>query len=230
MNKAQWLGLGAFLAVLTACNSGNNNTTGADSTAAATTTTTTETTSSGNYAAMADSFRVNSEAGNILDARTGKPIRVKYDATTHRAVNAETNQPVWRYVDRRTWWVYGPENDNWNRIGEARLQGNTLQYKGDNDAWLSYDERWKNDDERWMSDTNYMSGSSSDVNTGTTDGSNVNGTSGSGETKVKDNGNKVKDNDIKVKTSKEGDLKIKDKQTGEKVKYNADNGKVKSGN
>jgi hypothetical protein len=233
MKKAHWLGLATVMALFTACNSGNDNKDVPDSTAVTNTTTTTNTaTSSGNYAAMADSFRVNSEAGNILDARTGKPIRVRYDATSHRAVNAETNQPVWRYVDRRTWWVYGPENDNWNKIGEARMDGSSLKYRGDNDAWLSYDERWKTDDERWMSDTAYMNGTGT-YSTGTgTEGStstDVNASS-SGNTKVKDNGNKVKDDNIKVKTSKEGDLKIKDKQTGEKVKYNADNGKVKSGN
>jgi hypothetical protein len=232
MKKAHWLGLATFMAVFTACNSGSDNTAAADSTAATTTNTTTATTtesSSGNYAAMADSFRVNSEAGNILDARTGKPIRVRYDATTRRAVNAETNEPVWRYVDRRTWWVYGPENDSWNKIGEARMQGNNLQYRGDNDAWLNYDERWKTDDERWMNDTSGY-GTSGTTTSGTTESGTTSGTTTTGKTKVSDDGNKVKNDDVKVKASKDGDLKIKDKQTGEKVKYNADNGKVKSDN
>jgi hypothetical protein len=231
MKKAHWLGLATFMAVFTACNSGNDNTAAADSTAVTTNTTTATTeTSSGNYAAMADSFRVNSEAGNILDARTGKAIRVRYDATTHRAVNAETNEPVWRYVDRRTWWVYGPENDNWNKIGEARMEGNNLQYRGDNDAWLNYDERWKTEDERWMNDTSGY-GTSGTTTSGTTEsGTSSNMSTSSGKTKVADHGNKVKDNDVKVKASKDGDLKLKDKQTGDKVKYNAENGKVKSDN
>ncbi|RYZ21687.1 MAG: hypothetical protein EOO16_12120 [Chitinophagaceae bacterium] len=230
MKKVQWLGLASFLAVLTACNSGNDNNANGDSTAVTTTTTTTENSSTGNYAALADSFRVNSEAGNYLDARTGKPIRIKYDATARRAVNAETNEPVWRYVDRRTWWVYGPENDNWRQIGEARMDGSQLKYKSDNDAWVDYDTRWKMDDERWMSDTAYMNGSS-DMNTGSGMNMNEKTTGNSdGKPEVDDHGNKIKDNDIKVKASKDGDLKIKDKQTGEKVKYDAQTGKVKSGN
>ena len=221
MKQAKWLSIAAFAATLAACNGNGNNSGNADTTATATTTTTTESTgstaSTGNYAAMADSFRVNSQAGNYLDAKTGKPIRIKYDATTHRAVNEETNQPVWRYVDRRTWWVYGADNDNWSQVGQARLEGNTLQYKSaTDDNWLNYDERWAQDDQRYMSTMNDSSGS------GDMNGSN-------GEVKVKDNGNKVKDKDVKVKTSNEGDIKIKDKETGDKVKYNADNGKVKSG-
>ncbi|TCZ70486.1 hypothetical protein [Flaviaesturariibacter aridisoli] len=226
MKQAKWLSIAAFAATLAACNGNGTNNGTADTTATTTTTTTTESTgataSTGNYAAMADSFRVNSQAGNYLDAKTGKPIRIKYDATTRRAVNEETNQPVWRYVDRRTWWVYGADNDNWNQVGEARMDGSTLKYKSSsNDNWLSYDERWSEDDQRYMNsmnDTTTVAGSTEDAATGS-----------NGEVKVKDNGNKVKDKDVKVKTSNEGDIKIKDKQTGEKVKYNADNGKVKSG-
>lgn len=235
MKQAKWLSIAAFAALLAACNgNGNNSGTGDSTTTASTTTTeTTSNASSGNYAAMADSFRVNSEAGNILDAKTGKPIHVRYDATTHRAMNAETNQPVWRYVDRRTWWVYGADNDNWSQVGQARMQGDKLEYKNANDdSWVNYDQRWAQDDQRYMNDTSYMSGTSTSGTSmnGMSDGdSSGNGMQSNGQMKVKDNGNKVKDKDVKVKTSNEGDVKIKDKQSGDKVKYNADNGKVKSG-
>ncbi|RYY95649.1 MAG: hypothetical protein EOO11_15360 [Chitinophagaceae bacterium] len=226
MKKVQLFSVALLAVAFTAC-SGDGSNNGGDSTTTTTTTTTTDAgttnTSTGNYAAIADSFRVNSEAGNILDARTGKAIKVRYDATTRRAVNQETNEPVWRYVDRRTWWVYGPGNDSWNRIGEARMQNNTLQYKGENDAWVDYDARWKMDDERWMNDTTYMGGSG-------TSGTSATGSTDNGNVKVKDNGNKIKDEDVKVKVSNDGDIKVKDKQTGEKVKYDAESGKVKTDN
>ncbi|RYD95739.1 MAG: hypothetical protein EOP50_07545 [Sphingobacteriales bacterium] len=228
MKQVQWLGIAAFAAVLASCNGNGTNNGTADTTTTATTTTTTGTVNSdGNYAAMADSFRVNSEAGNILDARTGKAMRVRYDVTTHRAVNEETNQPVWRYVDRRNWWVYGSDNDNWTRVGDARMEGSTLKYKSSSDdSWLNYDERWAQDDQR------YMSMDTGSTTTGTTSGTDMSSdmsTDANGEVKVKDNGNKVKDKDVKVKTSKDGDIKIKDKETGDKAKYDAQSGKVKSG-
>ncbi|RYY88854.1 MAG: hypothetical protein EOO15_07865 [Chitinophagaceae bacterium] len=218
MKQVKWLSIVTITAALAACNGNGNNDATADTTAVTTTTTTTSNT--GNYAAMADTFRVNSEAGNYLDPKTGKAIRIRYDATTHRAVNEETNEPVWRYVDRRTWWVYGADNDNWNQVGEARMEGSTLKYKSSSDDnWLNYDERWSEDDQRYMNEMN-----ASDTTT-TTDG-----TTDANGVKVKDNGNKIKDKDVKVKTSKDGDIKIKDRQTGEKVKYDAESGKVKTDN
>jgi hypothetical protein len=65
------------------------------------------------------------------------------DPQTGRRTNAATGEPVWRYVDRKTWWVYG--GDDWQPQGEARMEGSTLRYRGDNDAWMNYDERWPND-------------------------------------------------------------------------------------
>jgi hypothetical protein len=124
-----------------ACNSDGNNTTSTDST---TTTDVSTNTSTGNYAAQADSFKINSEAGNYLDARTGKPIKINVDATTGERVNAETNEPVRYYVDRRTWWVYG--DDSWDAIGSAQMEGNELRFKDDNDKWVTYDQKWKTDD------------------------------------------------------------------------------------
>jgi hypothetical protein len=89
-----------------ACNSDGDNTTSTDSTTSTTTDVNTNT-STGNYAAQADSFKINSEAGNYLDAHTGKPIKIDVDVTTGERVNAETNEPGLYYVDRRTGWVYG---------------------------------------------------------------------------------------------------------------------------
>lgn len=126
-----------------ACNSEGDNTGYTDST----TTTTTDVnsnTSTGSYAAQADSFRINSEAGNYLDARTGKPLRINVDATTGSRMNAETNEPVDYYVDRRTWWVYGDES--WDTIGSAQMKGNELRYRGDNDKWVTFGEKWKVDE------------------------------------------------------------------------------------
>ena len=228
MKQATWLSLVTMTAVLTACNGNSKNETAVDSTVTTSTATTATTaTNTANYAAMADTFRVNSEAGNYLDAKTGKPIRIKYDVATRRAVNEESSQPVWRYVDRRNWWVYGANNDNWQQVGEARMQGSSLQYKSSSDDnWIDYDARWRDEDMRMMHDSssgNMSSGSTSTSSEGSEMDAN-------GKVKVKDNGNKVKDDDVKVKISKDGDIKIKDRKTGEKVKYDAQTGKVKSGN
>ena len=76
-----------------ACNSEGDNTAYTDSTTSTTTDVNTNT-STGSYAAQSDSFRINSEAGNYLDARTGKPIKINVDAATGTRVNAETNEPV----------------------------------------------------------------------------------------------------------------------------------------
>ena len=78
-----------------ACNSEGDNTGYTDST---TTTDVNANTSTGSYAAQSDSFRINSEAGNYLDARTGKPIKINVDTATGARVNAETNEPVRYYV------------------------------------------------------------------------------------------------------------------------------------
>lgn len=148
MKKVPFLSL--FAAALSlgvvACNNDADNTTAADSVTTTENTATTTVTSTGDYAAQADSARINSEAGYYLDARTGKPIRITVDPQTGARTNAETGEPVWRYVDRRTWWVYG--GDNWDTVGEARMENDRLEYKGDNDEWLTYDKRWQDDDAR----------------------------------------------------------------------------------
>lgn len=123
-----------------ACNSDGDNTSSTDS---ITTTDVTTSTSGGNYAAQADSFRVNSEAGYYLNARTGKPIKIKVDPTTGSRINEETNEPVDYYVDKRTWWVYG--DDSWDTIGSAQMEGEELRFRSDNDKWVTFDEKWKTD-------------------------------------------------------------------------------------
>jgi len=101
-------------------------------------------TSNQDYTALADTFRMNSDAGNYLDPKTGKSIKISVDPSTGTRYNTETNEPVWRYVDRRTWWVYG--GNNWDSMGTAKMENNKIMYRGDNDSWETYDNRWKNDD------------------------------------------------------------------------------------
>jgi hypothetical protein len=128
---------------LVACNSNSDSTASTDSTTSTTTEVTTNA-STGNYAAQADSFRVNSEAGYYLDARTGKPIRIRVDASTGARINEETSEPIDYYVDKRTWWVYG--DDSWDTIGTARMEGNELRYHDNNDKWVTFDQKWKVDE------------------------------------------------------------------------------------
>jgi hypothetical protein len=197
-----------------ACSGNGDNTDGGDSTVTASTTTetdqtsTTTATSTVDYAAMADSFSVGNNEGRYLDPKTGKSIKIKVDPQTGQRVNTETGEPVWRYVDRRTWWVYS--GDDWEPQGEARMEGSNLQYKGDNATWMTYDERWP-DDESQMNDwkKKYADGS---------------------KVEVQDNGNtKYKNENIKVKTEKDGDIKIKT-EDGKKIKKDEDGVRVKDDN
>ena len=166
-----------------ACNSDGDNTGSTDTTTTTTSDVTTNT-STGNYTAQADSFRINSEAGNYIDARTGKPIKINVDATTGARVNAETNEPVRYYVDKRTWWVYG--DDSWDTIGLAQMEGDELRFK-DNDKWVTFDQKWKIDE------------GDGEAKMKTDDS----------KTKVeKDGDSKTKTDDGKVKTDEEG-VKVK---------------------
>ncbi len=183
-----------FLLVITvgalACNNDADNTAANDTTdtATATTTETTTTSTTTDYAAMGEEFKSASDAGNFLEPKTGKSIRIAIDPSTGARFNAETGEPVWRYVDRRTWWLYG--GDDWNKIGEVKMDGSTLKYKGENDTWVTYEERWPNDateQKEW----------------------------------------KEKIGNTKYKVSSDGDIKIKNKETGEKIKYDADDNKIK---
>ena len=173
-----------------ACNNDSDSTAESDTASTTNTenTTAATNTNTSDYAAMADSFRVNSEAGNYLDPRTGKKIKIGIDPQSGTRYNVETNEPVWRYVDRRNWWVYG--GDDWSQVGEARMEGNELRYKGDNDTWVNYEDRWRVDDTKRSEDF------------------------------------KKKYGDTKVKISKDGDIKVKDENG--KVKYDAEDNKIKT--
>lgn len=196
---------GLFAATLTfgfvACNNDADTTATTDSTSTMTTTetgaagteATTTTSSTTNYTAMADSFRMNSEAGNYLNARTGKPVKLRYDTERHYAVDETTGEPVWRYVDKRNYTVYGTMEDDtmgmYNSMGTARMQNNRLEYQGEGDTWVDYDKRYKEEDTRRMKSW------------------------------------KTKDGNTKIKVSKDGDIKVKDENG--KVKYDADDNKIK---
>lgn len=189
MNKKLLGILAAVTISLGACNDDADNTATNDSTSdTSNTTATTTNTTTTDYAAMNEDYRSASAAGNFLDPRTGKSIRISVDPTTGARYNAETGEPVWRYVDRRTWWLYG--GDDWEKMNEVKMEGSTLRYKGDNDAWVTYEERWPND-----------------------------------ETEQKAWKEKV--GNIKYKVDGDGDIKIKNKETGEKIKYDASDNKVK---
>jgi hypothetical protein len=167
--KKQIFGLIAVLSLgFAACNNDSNTSTTTDST----TTNVTTTTSNGDYAAMADEFQRNSDAGKYRNIRTGEPIKISVDRNTGKKMNAETNEPVNRYVyvDDNDWWVYDWEG---NRLGRAKLDNNKMMFEDSNDKWVDYDVKWKNDDDE----------------------------------------SKMKSDDIKVKTEKDGDMKIKTKDT-----------------
>ena len=181
-----------------------------DTTTTATSTETTTATSTGAYAAMADSVERNSQQGYYLNPKTGKAYNnLHVDRSTGR-VTTEAGEPVWRYVDNRNWWVYGYDTDNssnWRQIGEARMDGTRLQYKGDGDKWVDYDTRWKKDDgifeDEWKKETE------------------------NAKVKVEEDGDaKIKTEDgTKIKQEADGDLKIKTKDG--KVKVDEDGVKSK---
>ena len=169
-----------------ACNSDSSTSTTTDSTTTTTSTTdATTTTSSSDYAAMADEFQRNSDAGKYMDVKSGKPIKISVDKTTGKKINVETNEPVTRYiyVDNNDWWVYDWEG---SRLGRAKMDNNKVMFEDSvNKNWVDYDVKWKNDSDE----------------------------------------SKMKTDDIKVKTEKDGDIKIK---TGDKViKKDEDGTKVK---
>jgi hypothetical protein len=193
MKKISFFSLVAALSIgFVACNNEGDSTASNDSTvntdASTTTTTTTTNTSTGDYAALADSARINSEAGNYLDPKTGKSIRVSVDPQTGQRTNAETGEPVWRYVDKRTWWVYG--GDNWDSVGTARMENDRIQYRSDNDKWEDYDKRWKTTDEKLEKDWKQKYGDTKVK------------VSKDGDIKIKDENGKVKydADDNKIKT------------------------------
>jgi hypothetical protein len=198
-----------------ACDSNKNETgTGTDTTRDTNTTVNTETTtasSTGTYAAMADSVERGSQQGYYLNPRTGQPYAsLRVDRSTGR-VTTEAGEPVWRYVDNRTWQVYGYQSgsQDWRELGEARMQNQKLEYRSDNNQWVDYDNRWKYDDGilegEWKKETE------------------------NSKTKIEDDGDrKTKmDDGTKIKTESDGDTKIKTSD-GTKIKSDDDKLKIKT--
>jgi len=149
MKKTRLFGFAAAALSLgfVACNGDGDGTSATDTVTTTTTEVTdapTTTTSTVDYAAMADTFAAGNNEGRYLDARTAKPIKINVDRSTGQRTNAETGEPVWRYVDNRTWWVYG--GDDWDTLGESRMENGKLMYKGENDAWDTYEKRWPDAD------------------------------------------------------------------------------------
>jgi hypothetical protein len=148
-------------------------------------------TSTGDYAAHADQIEKNSSEGYYINPKTGKPYGKLTVNRKTGEITDENNEPVWRYVDKRTWWVYGVDDDwNWTKLGEAKMNNDQLVYKDDNGNWVAYDKRWSNNDEA-ISKTW-----------------------------------KAKSGNAKIKFDKDGDVKYKDDST--RVKYDADDNKMKS--
>jgi hypothetical protein len=195
MNKTKIFGLlvGASLFAV-ACNNDADTTAKNDSTNATGTEITSNTTTT-DYAAKADEFQKNSEAGRYRDARTGKPIKINVDRTTGARINAETNEPVRRYVIADTdtdWWLYD-ETDS--RLGRVRWDSNKMMYE-DNGNWIDYETRWKDDEVKVKVDEG--------------DGD-VKAKSDDAKVKIdKDGDTKIKTKDQKIKIDKDGSTKVKD--------------------
>lgn len=188
------LAAASLLFGLVACNNDGDTTANNDSTGNAngTETASNSATSSGNYAALADTFRVNSEAGRYRDVKSGKPIKISVDPSTGRRVNVETNEPVTRYVYvmDNDWWLY---DDGDTRLGRVRWENEKMMYD-DNGNWIDYETKWKDGDSKIKVDE------------------------GDGEIKIKDGDTKTKiekDGDVKTKTDGK---KVKTDEDGTKIK------------
>lgn len=136
----------SFLSIVfAACNS--DSTTSSEHTdSTKTTTAVTTNTSNSDYAAMADEFDRNSEAGKYKDVRTGQPIKISVDKNTGAKWNVETKEPVTRYilVDDTDWWVYDAEG---SRLGRAKMENDKLLFEDSNNTWVDYEVKWKNDED-----------------------------------------------------------------------------------
>jgi hypothetical protein len=136
------LGLTAFVS----CNNSSNTT--AENSDSTRTNMSGSNTSSSDYSAYANEIEKNSSEGNYINPKTGKPYSKLTVNRNTGEITDESNEPVWRYVDKRTWWVYGVDDDwNWIKLGEAKMDDDHLLYMDDNGNWVNYDKRWSTNDE-----------------------------------------------------------------------------------
>ncbi len=182
------MGVTAFIS----CNNSADTTATSEDSANNTTGTSTTT---GDYAAKADEIEKNSSQGYYVNPRSGKAYgKLSVNRSTGE-ITDENNEPVWRYVDTRNWWVYGVDDDwNWTRIGEAKMDNGQLMYKDDSGNWVGYEKRWKVKDDSINEGWKAKSG---DTKIKFDD---------DGDIKIKDDSSKVKydadDNHIKTDSSK----------------------------
>jgi hypothetical protein len=152
--------------------------------------TVTSNTSTADNTAYADEIEKSSTEGYYLNPRTGKSYgKLSVNRNTGE-ISDQNNEPVWRYVDKRNWWVYGVDDDwNWIKLGEAKMENDQLRYKDDQGSWVTYDKRWSSNEETLTKSW------------------------------------KAKSGNAKIKFDKDGDVKYKDDST--RLKYDADDNKVK---
>lgn len=132
----------------TACNDSADNTE-ASADSLNTNTAVNAETSTGDYSAYAEEIEKNSSQGYYVNPRTGKPYKKLSVNRSTGEITDENNEPVYRYVDNRDWWVYGLDNTDWTweKMGEAKLDKDQLMYKDDSGNWVTYDAYWKTKDD-----------------------------------------------------------------------------------
>jgi hypothetical protein len=134
-------------AALLSCNNTSDATTGNEDTSSANGTVTNNTSTADNTA-YADEIEKSSTEGYYLNPRTGKSYSKLNVNRNTGEISDQNNEPVWRYVDKRNWWVYGVDDDwNWIKLGEAKMDNDQLLYKDDQGSWVTYDKRWSSNDE-----------------------------------------------------------------------------------
>lgn len=177
-----------------ACNSGSNNTATTDTTTTTNMATTTHT-SNRNYAAMADSFKTNSAAGNYLNPRSGQPYRISVSSAG--TLVDENGNPVRRYVDKRTWWVY--DANTGDTVGSAHMEKGNLRYRGDNDQWVPYEQRWRDDMDSMNGNMNNSNMNNHMDSSSSMNSSHMNNNNKTSEFKIKTDNKKIKGDEDGVK-------------------------------
>lgn len=189
--------IAALAFAFTACNNSGENSTASEDTLnnAGDNSAVNSQTSTGDYAAFADEIEKNSTQGYYVNPKTGQPYKNLNVNRTTGEITDENNEPVWRYVDNRDWWVYGLNDDwTWQKMNQAKMDNDQLMYKDEAGNWVTYDVYWKEKDEKMSNDWKTKSG----------------------DTKIKVD----KDGDIKVK-DEEG--KVKYDADDNKIKTDTDN-------